>query len=78
MWNLSTNEMIHKINAHDNPVCALAYSEDFLFSGSLKSIKVWYDSTYRSMLINIITLVVLRMCLVSVYFFCIQCLAKLH
>ena len=41
IWNLDTCEIMSTLVAHDNPVCTLTLKGDRLFSGSLKSIKVW-------------------------------------
>ena len=41
MWKIGNLECENTIEAHENPVCTLAASSNFLFSGSLKTIKVW-------------------------------------
>ena len=40
MWNSQSLELLASFKGHDDPVCTLACSESFLFSGSLRSIKV--------------------------------------
>ena len=40
VWNIHTGECVHRIEADENPISSLAHSEVFLFSGSLKTIKV--------------------------------------
>ncbi|EDV28456.1 uncharacterized protein TRIADDRAFT_19665, partial [Trichoplax adhaerens] len=47
VWEISTLEMLKTISAHDNPVCTLATSSDWLFSGSHKIIKVWDIKTFK-------------------------------
>ena len=44
VWNIKTMELHNTIKGHSDPVCTLACTETFLFSGSLRTIKV---STYR-------------------------------
>ena len=39
-WDIEKFQVISTIAAHENPVCTLTTSNDRLFSGSLKSIKV--------------------------------------
>jgi len=41
IWSISTFEEISTTTAHENAVCTLVCSGNKLFSGSLKSIKVW-------------------------------------
>ena len=40
VWSIDTFEETFSIAAHENPVCTLVCSDNLLFSGSLKSIKV--------------------------------------
>ena len=40
MWDIQNTEVVSTIGAHENPVCTITLSENRLFSGSLKSIKV--------------------------------------
>jgi E3 ubiquitin-protein ligase TRAF7 len=41
VWNLDTFKIDVSFQAHDDPVCTLSASDTYLFSGSLKSIKVY-------------------------------------
>nr|XP_039272033.1 E3 ubiquitin-protein ligase TRAF7-like [Styela clava] len=41
VWNINTLEEVNSIDAHENAVCTLVCSYNYLFSGSLKNIKVW-------------------------------------
>nr|CAB3267212.1 ZF(TRAF/RING)-5 zinc finger protein [Phallusia mammillata] len=41
VWSIDTLEELASISAHENPVCTLVCANNMLFSGSLKSIKVW-------------------------------------
>lgn len=43
VWNIRNTlniELVHTIKGHDDPVCSLACTENLVFSGSLKAIKV--------------------------------------
>lgn len=44
MWNIESLEVIATIPAHDNPVCTLTLNGKRLYSGSLKSIKVTFNT----------------------------------
>ncbi len=44
---METLQVVKSMAAHDNPVCTLTISNDKLFSGSLKSIKVWNIQTCK-------------------------------
>ncbi|XP_078481474.1 zinc finger protein [Ciona intestinalis] len=41
IWSIATLVELNSIAAHENPVCTLVCINNMLFSGSLKSIKVW-------------------------------------
>lgn len=40
VWNIKSLKEITSFQAHTDPVCTLACNESYLFSGSLRSIKV--------------------------------------
>ncbi len=41
VWHIPTMKLVHTIKGHDDPVCTLACTNTLLFSGSLKTIKVF-------------------------------------
>uniref|UniRef100_UPI00358EDF87 E3 ubiquitin-protein ligase TRAF7-like isoform X1 n=2 Tax=Myxine glutinosa TaxID=7769 RepID=UPI00358EDF87 len=41
VWDISTLQKVNSIRAHSNPVCTLVAANNLLFSGSLKTIRVW-------------------------------------
>ena len=53
-WDVETFEVVSTIAAHENPVCTLTVDiiNNRLYSGSLKSIKVYF--TYNSYISSII------------------------
>jgi len=40
VWKVKSMELQHTIKGHNDPVCTLACSDAYLFSGSLRTIKV--------------------------------------
>ena len=46
MWNIEKLEVVASMPAHDNPVCTLTINGNWLYSGSLKSIKVNQITSY--------------------------------
>ena len=41
IWDMESCEVVSTIPAHENPVCTLTINGSRLYSGSLKSIKVY-------------------------------------
>ncbi|CAF0859529.1 unnamed protein product [Didymodactylos carnosus] len=45
VWNIDSYEKTASFNAHTAPVCSLAYFNNYLFSSSNKSVKIWDMNT---------------------------------
>jgi E3 ubiquitin-protein ligase TRAF7 len=41
VWDIGTCEVVDTLVGHDNPVCTIAVENGMLFTGSLKSVRVW-------------------------------------